>query len=70
MALEISPQEIKQDFGVVKEEKKEVETDIHKLHLIQTIQSLLYINSLPADLSAKSLSSLNRVDLPRPAHPS
>jgi hypothetical protein len=45
------------------------ESDIHKLHLIQTIQSLLYLNSLPPSLSEQAHLSLNKVDIPHPAHP-
>jgi CTD small phosphatase-like protein 2 len=46
------------------------ESDIHRLHLIQTIQSLLYINSLPASLCDRALPHLNKVDIPHPWSPS
>lgn len=78
--MEISHQAITRDFQVPAEEEPRqicidkqdslLQTDLHRLHLIQTIQSLIYLNELPPDTKELAESKLKTVELPPPLRPS
>ena len=81
VALEISHQAITRDFQAPGEDEPArkicidnedplLQTDLHRLHLIQTIQSLIYINELPSNTKEMAEAKLNKVELPPPLRPS